>query len=302
MPYVYPEVDDLDGHDLVGAFQCVALVQAVAGAPRTSDWRQGIPVRGELLLAKGTAIATFEDGVYKSRPHGNHAALYLRQDQGGIWVMDQWANSTKLEVSRHCLQFKGVAKDGSWIDASSNGDAFSVIERPRIDSSPRCSPPSLRWARHASPPRRKRSPVRHCLPAARCTSLQPTTAGRRSPAPSRPILWAGGPVPRPASRTGRAPGVRLRKRLGKLEAGRCLSRRPAGPVRLWRRRVDADQEAVDGHGYLHRAPREHTADQAETGLVRLPLKTPACRAWHSPSGARVWAGTPDRRSGRARSP
>ena len=71
MPYVYPEVDDLDGHDLVGAFQCVALVQAFAGAPRTSDWKQGVPVRGKLLLAKGTAIATFEDGVYKSRPGGN---------------------------------------------------------------------------------------------------------------------------------------------------------------------------------------------------------------------------------------
>ena len=82
----------------------------------------------KLLLAKGTAIATFEDGVYKSRPHGNHAALYLSQDQGGIWVMDQWASSTKLEVSRHYLQFKGVAKDGNWIDASNNGDAFSVIE------------------------------------------------------------------------------------------------------------------------------------------------------------------------------
>ena len=128
MPCVYPEVDDLDGHDLVGTHQCVALVQAFAGAPRTSDWRQGVSVRGKLLLAKGTAIATFEDGVYKSRPHGNHAALYLSQDQGGIWVMDQWASSTKLEVSRHYLQFKGVAKDGNWIDASNNGDAFSVIE------------------------------------------------------------------------------------------------------------------------------------------------------------------------------
>ena len=128
MPYVYPEVDDLDGHDLVGTHQCVALVQAFAGAPRTSDWRQGVPVRGKLLLARGTAIATFQDGVYKSRPHGNHAALYLSQDQGGIWVVDQWASSTKLKVSRHYLQFKGVAKDGSWMDASNNGDAFSVIE------------------------------------------------------------------------------------------------------------------------------------------------------------------------------
>ncbi len=80
MPYVYSEVDKLDGHDLVDTHQCVALVQAFTDAPRTSKWKQGISVRGKLLLAKGTAIATFEDGVYKSRPHGNHAALHLSHE------------------------------------------------------------------------------------------------------------------------------------------------------------------------------------------------------------------------------
>ena len=128
MPYVYPDVDGLDGHELVGTHQCVALVQAYAKAPRTFDWKQGVAVRGKLLLPKGTAIATFEDGAYKSRPHGNHAALYLSQDQGGIWVVDQWAGPGKLNVSKHYLQFKGADKDGSWKDASNNGDAFSVIE------------------------------------------------------------------------------------------------------------------------------------------------------------------------------
>lgn len=128
MPYVYPKVDALDGHDLVGTHQCVALVQAFAHAPLTRDWKQGASVRGQLLLAKGTAIATFEDGVYKSRPHGNHAALYVSQDQGGIWVMDQWNSDTKLTVSKHYLQFKGADKNGHWKDASNNGDGFSVIE------------------------------------------------------------------------------------------------------------------------------------------------------------------------------
>jgi hypothetical protein len=99
MAYVYPEVDSLENNDLVGTHQCVALIQAYTRAPRTADWRQGIAVRGDLSLAKGTAIATFEDGVYKSRRHGNHAAFYLRQDQGGIWVMDQWVNVRKLKVS-----------------------------------------------------------------------------------------------------------------------------------------------------------------------------------------------------------
>ena len=128
MPYVYPEVDKLDGHDLVGTAQCVALVQAYAAAPRAAAWKQGVSVRGKLLLAKGTAIATFEDGVYKNRSHGNHAALYVSQDQGGIWVIDQWKGPGKLQVSRHYLRFRGTDKDGGWRDASNNGDAFSVIE------------------------------------------------------------------------------------------------------------------------------------------------------------------------------
>lgn len=129
MPYVYSKADDLNGHELVGTQQCVALVQAFAKAPRTLAWKQGQSVRGNLLLAKGTAIATFEDGVYKSKPHGNHAALYLGQDQGGIWVMDQWhGDPRKPTVSPHYLQFKGAAKDGRWIDPGNNGDAYSAIE------------------------------------------------------------------------------------------------------------------------------------------------------------------------------
>ena len=109
MPYVYPKVDDLDGHALVGTAQCVVLVQTFSAAPRAAGWKQGVSVRGNLLLAKGTAIATFADGVYKNKSHGNHAALYLSQDQGGIWVMDQWKGPNKLKVSKHYLQFKGTS-------------------------------------------------------------------------------------------------------------------------------------------------------------------------------------------------
>jgi len=129
MPYVYPDVDGLDGHDLVGTHQCVALVQAYAKAPRTFDWKQGVAVRGKLLLPRGTAIATFEDGVYKSRPHGSHAALYVSQDQGGIWVLDQWNDPLKKpRVAKRYLRFRGVAPNGAWVRAVDNGDAYSVIE------------------------------------------------------------------------------------------------------------------------------------------------------------------------------
>jgi hypothetical protein len=128
MSYVYAGVDDLDGHNLVGTGQCVVLVQAYTAAPRAAHWKQGVSVRGQLLLTRGTAIATFVDGVYRNHAQGNHAAFYLGQDQGGIRVMDQWRGTGKPRVSQHYLRFKGVAKDGSWLDASNNGDAFSVIE------------------------------------------------------------------------------------------------------------------------------------------------------------------------------
>jgi hypothetical protein len=129
MPYVYPDVDDLDGHALVGNAQCVVLVQTFTHAPRAADWKPGASVRGQRLLPKGTAIATFEDGVYKNRAHGNHAALYLGQDQGGIWVVDQWKDPLrKPKVTRRYLRFQGRRPNGAWKNAVDNGDAYSVIE------------------------------------------------------------------------------------------------------------------------------------------------------------------------------
>lgn len=128
MPYVYPDVEGLEDHKLVGNAQCVVLVQAFTSVPRAANWKQGVSVRGNLLLPKGTAIATFEDGAYKNKPHGNHAGSYLSQDQGGIWVMDQWKGPNRVKVGRHYLQFKGADKDGKWVDTSNNGNAFSVIE------------------------------------------------------------------------------------------------------------------------------------------------------------------------------
>ena len=73
--YRFDQVEALAGAPKVGSHQCVALVQLKAGAPLTTSWRQGATVRGQTLLAKGTAIATFVDGRYPGRRHGNHAAL-----------------------------------------------------------------------------------------------------------------------------------------------------------------------------------------------------------------------------------
>lgn len=132
MSYVYDKPESLEGLPIVGSGQCVALVKEYAGAPASSMWRAGAAVRGDMMLKKGTAIATFVDGRYPNNGTGNHAALYVSQDAVGIWVVDQWSRSGKIQY-RH-LRFQGRVKDAKgkettrYVDPSNNGDAFSVIE------------------------------------------------------------------------------------------------------------------------------------------------------------------------------
>lgn len=128
-PYVYADVDLLEGLPLVGSHSCVALVQHYANLPHTSTWSAGPVVKGNTTIAKGTAIATFVDGKYPNKAHGNHAAFYISQDATGIRVMDQWAgDKSKPTISSRPLLFKGRNKDGSFKDPSNNADAFFVIQ------------------------------------------------------------------------------------------------------------------------------------------------------------------------------
>lgn len=128
MPYIYPKVKDLKGEPVVGSHQCVALVQAYAGAPTTTYWRQGEAVFGNKTLKEGTAIATFVDGRYANRPHGNHAALYVGQAANGILVVDQWKAAGKKDISLRLITCKGRDKKGNLMRPSDNADAFFVIE------------------------------------------------------------------------------------------------------------------------------------------------------------------------------
>ena len=107
----------------IGPGHCVDYVKAAAGVPHTAAWRPGPPVRGNAAIRPGTAIATFEaDGTYASRT-GSHAAIYLDQDENGIWVLDQWLGQP---VHRRLVRFKGdEGKDGG--GKSNNGDLFAVI-------------------------------------------------------------------------------------------------------------------------------------------------------------------------------
>lgn len=126
MPYIYPDAEKLAKLPTVGTKQCVALVREYSGAPPTTFWRQGAVVKGNMSISKGTAIATFVKGMYPNSRSGNHAAFYIRQDSRGIWVVDQWLDSQSIRLRR--LEFQGKKKDGSYLNPSNNGDAFSVIE------------------------------------------------------------------------------------------------------------------------------------------------------------------------------
>lgn len=126
--YKYEKVDELEKHDLVGSHQCVALVQLYAGTPRTSARRQGDAVVGNNTLKKGTAIATFVKGRYPNRSHGNHAALFIRQAPGGIYIMDQWKTKANGKITSRFISSLGVDKKGRYKSPSDNADAFSVIK------------------------------------------------------------------------------------------------------------------------------------------------------------------------------
>lgn len=147
-PYVAAAPEAFDGR-VVAPGYCVDFVKAAAGVPRTAEWRPGVKVRGNHhRIPPGTAIATFEaDGTYTSTT-GNHAAVYVGQDDDGIWVYDQWRRRAvpgedyrcfrkdrKVDAHPGCYQpvhlrlirFTGESA-GTGSSKSNNGDLFAVIE------------------------------------------------------------------------------------------------------------------------------------------------------------------------------
>ena len=125
-PFIYTKVTKLEGKPKVGGGQCAVLVQWYSPlVGKAATWREGIKVKGSPSIATGTAIATFVDGVYPNKAHGNHAGYYITQNPSGIYIMDQFTG--KSTISMRQLKFKGKNSDGTYIDPSNNGDAFSVI-------------------------------------------------------------------------------------------------------------------------------------------------------------------------------
>lgn len=111
---------------IIGTGQCVAFVQIAAGTPWTHLWKQGTLVKNNYWLPRGSAIATFENGIYQNDTTGHsHAAIYLRQDAKGIYVLDQWKNpdNSTHPVSERLIRFKhGIGKPVN------DADQYWVIE------------------------------------------------------------------------------------------------------------------------------------------------------------------------------
>jgi hypothetical protein len=122
-PYIAGRPEAFAGR-VIGAGHCVDFVKAAAGVPRSGEWQKGVQVRGNHHIPRGTAIATFEaDGTYTSES-GNHAAIYLSQDDRGIWVYDQWRGQP---VHQRLIRFAG-GRGRKWGNKSNDGTRFAVIE------------------------------------------------------------------------------------------------------------------------------------------------------------------------------
>ena len=117
MPYIAHDVDSTMGSTKgwVGVnHECVALARGMSNAPPSSLWQKGEHVKGSRNIAKGTIIATFEDGHY----HG-HAAVFLGETADGIYVYDQW-NAQKAHT--RVIHYSGKH---AFVD---QGDNYYVVE------------------------------------------------------------------------------------------------------------------------------------------------------------------------------
>jgi hypothetical protein len=110
------KIEDFDKTNCVGGTcDCVPLVKALTGTVEISArdrWREGEKVVGNSTIEYGTAIATFFNGRYPSKPKGNHAAIFLEHvapnrehPLGGIRVLDQFPN--RGSVGKRIIWNKG---------------------------------------------------------------------------------------------------------------------------------------------------------------------------------------------------
>lgn len=131
MPYVSKDdPHSYVGKQSVGSGECVPLVEQATGAPLARNWHKGTIVKGNIAIAPGTAIATFnEQGKYANNASGNHAAIYLGQDASGVRVVDQWNIRDKQgRIVRRQLPHERLIPFDDKKPSVNNGNSFSVVE------------------------------------------------------------------------------------------------------------------------------------------------------------------------------
>lgn len=131
MPYICPNLRSVEASAVVDDGDCVALIRTnVPGLRGTSHsgWRQGAPVVGEARIARGTAIATFDDGRFPNRSGIDHAAIFLAYGGAGIWVLEQRGGKDSATVRRRFIPTGQPGHSGAFFAPGNAAAAFSVIE------------------------------------------------------------------------------------------------------------------------------------------------------------------------------
>ncbi|MEM7358917.1 MAG: BPSL0067 family protein [Pseudomonadota bacterium] len=125
-----PDISELTAHicqnasryrgRVVGDGHCVSLIRLCSSAPLTRHWRPGELVN-KINPPAGTIIATFEGDRYPSVT-GYHAAIFIEQDEQGIWVWDQWVGKA---VHKRLIRFRDDAAA-----ASNTAQRYRVVLSP----------------------------------------------------------------------------------------------------------------------------------------------------------------------------
>jgi RHS repeat-associated protein len=120
---------------VVGDGDCVDLLQKVMGSiGETMQWTPGERVedtKASRSIKSGTAIATFINGRYPNKKHGNHAAFFkgYAKDGSGFFVYDQYSRRGPDGKMKHGTLSRFIAynnpTDGN--PPSNTGSAFYVI-------------------------------------------------------------------------------------------------------------------------------------------------------------------------------
>jgi hypothetical protein len=129
LDFVYENVDNLKDKPVFGNGNCPLLIQNVLpNIGQAKTWKEGPQVVANHTIRKGTAIATFVNGVYPNTNTGNHVAFFVEHSpHGGIVIIEQFSGLTHIQ--RRTLRRKGQFDNGNYVDPSNNADAFSIIRK-----------------------------------------------------------------------------------------------------------------------------------------------------------------------------